>query len=303
MIWSYGKIILFGEHAVVHGHTALAAAIDRGVRCHAQPAAGPSTLTIEDWNLHTHAGDGTDTARALASLVEACGWRDGIAIVGESTMPAGVGLGSSAALCVAIVRAIVTLRGQVPTPTQLQDYANHGEAVFHRNPSGVDVALASSGGLGTYTREAGYAAISAPPLCLAIGLSGQPRRTSDMVQRVSMRLQREPHTTQRLLGQLGALATQGAHAIATQDAPGLGARLHQAHGLLSELGVSTPHLDRLVDTAMTTGALGAKLTGAGGGGAVIALAPGREDSIVKRWSELGYAAFRVMVGVSPSTVS
>jgi mevalonate kinase len=293
-----GKVILLGEHAVVHGHPALAAALDRGLRVNfeGQPS-GPIRLIVPHWNLTAAAGDGSPVGAALERLARGVGADHlSVDLHAVAELAPGAGLGSSAALMVAATRALAAAAGRTLETRRIIEIALDGERVFHGNPSGVDVTLAARGGVGLYTVAAGFAPLAAPPLPLVIGLSGEPRRTGDMVARVQARLDAGGDAADRL-ARLGQAARDGAAALTAGDRAGLGALFRAAHGELAALGVSSRGLDLLVDAADRAGALGAKLTGAGGGGAVIALAqPGREAQLVAAWRALGREAFVVTAG-------
>lgn len=289
-----GKVILLGEHAVVYGHPALAGAMDRGVAVVARRAEHPR-IRVSAWGMDVLITDEHPAARAVRGIAIALGadeltWTLDI----DAQVPAACGLGSSAALAVAVARVIASVLGRAVTPSAIVAAANAAEREFHHNPSGVDVALALHGGFGLYQKEHGFVPVSAPPLSLAIGLSGQSRSTAQMVERVA-RATREDPQDPRLVA-LGEHATLGALELTRGELTNLGARLDRAQELLVDLGVSTPPLDELVTIARATGALGAKLTGAGGGGAVIALAPGREQDIVGAWRAAGYEAMQACVG-------
>src|SRR5262249_10685915 len=157
--------------------------------------------------------------------------------------------------------------------------------------AGVGVALARRGGFGIYRRGVGLAPLAAAPLRLAIGLSGEPRSTAVMVARVGELAARSAPAQQALV-ELGALAEEGRAALA--DAKALGALFDAAHRRLQGLAVSTPRLDELCALARRAGAAGAKLTGAGGGGAVIAV--GAEEAVVAAWRAAGFEAFVAEVG-------
>jgi mevalonate kinase len=124
---------------------------------------------------------------------------------------------------------------------------------------------------------------------LAIGLSGEPRSTAAMVERVAAAVGGDAGDPR--LHALGAAADDGAARLLAGDVDGLGPLFLSAHRTLAGLGVSTPLLDAMVDDALAAGALGAKLTGAGGGGAVIALAPGREAAVLDAWRRRGRDGF------------
>lgn len=299
MTWGFGKVILLGEHAVVYGQPAVAGAVDRGVRMRAATCDGASTLTIPAWDLAVSCADEHPVADALRALLDAAAvGRQGLALHADVTLPAAAGLGSSAAVAVAMARAVAP---EAPAE-RIEEIADAAERCFHGNPSGIDVALATRGGLGLYTRDDGLAPIDAAPVPIVVALSGEPRTTADMVARVKAAVEGSPRAMQRI-EDLGACATRAARALSSGAVDRLGGLLGRAHGELASLGVSTPVLDALVEGALIAGASGAKLTGAGGGGAVIAYGPGREDEVLERWTAMGYQAFTTMVGATSAPES
>jgi mevalonate kinase len=298
MTSAFGKVILLGEHAVVHGHPALAAAIDRTVAISwERRASGPISLAIPRWNVHVTAGDPHPLAQALGELARATGACElGLGLTGEGELPPAAGLGSSAALMVALTRALAEAAGRPLAAEEVETIAGAGERFFHANPSGIDVALAVRGGVGLFRRGSGLAPVAAAPLRLAIGLSGEPRRTADMVRRVAAELSREPARTAAGLEEMGRAAEGAAGAWVEARFEDIGRRMARAQEILAGLGLSTRAIDDMIEAAVRAGAAGAKLTGAGGGGAVIALAPGREHDVLAAWSGLGREAFLVTAG-------
>jgi mevalonate kinase len=294
----YGKIILLGEHAVVYGYPALAAALDRGVTVAPvpTPAGGSLRLDLRAWNLAVRAEEDHPVARSLAAIADALGsGRPPLSLIADAQIPPGAGLGSSAALAVAVARALLTYRKQPIDIATLTRAAGASEALVHGKPSGVDVALAIAGGIGVFRRATGLAPLTrVPPLRVLVGPSGAPRSTAAMVQRVADATSSVIDDPR--LRELGALTDTGTAALLAADLPALGAAMNRAHTLLSDLGVSTPLLDTLCDTARAAGAHGAKLTGAGGGGAVIAIAPrDREQAILAAWKHSGADGFMAIV--------
>jgi mevalonate kinase len=302
----YGKIILLGEHAVVHGYPALAAALDRGVTIApvATPAGGPLRLELRVWNVAVAADDDHPVARSLAAIADALGaGRPPLSLIGDAQIPPGAGLGSSAALAVAVARAVLThlqrvdpTGGAVPRPAALDlaaltRAAGASEALVHGRPSGVDVALAIAGGVGVFRRSSGLRTLTGvPPMRVLVGPSGAPRSTAAMIDRVAEATGGRADDAR--LRELGALTDTATAALLAGDRAALGAAMNRAHDLLADLGVSTPALDALCETARAAGAAGAKLTGAGGGGAVIAVAPpGREPAILAAWKQAGVDGF------------
>jgi mevalonate kinase len=300
----WGKVILLGEHAVVYGYPALAAALDRGVTIApiATPAGGSLRLDIPAWDVAVTAGRRRDhpiVGRALAAIADSLGvGLPAVSLVGDAQIPAGAGLGSSAAMAVAIARALLTHAGQRPDPAAVAAAAGESEAILHGRPSGVDVALAIAGGIGVFRRSTGLRAIAAAPLRVLVGPSGAPRSTAAQVARVAEAT--GGAASDARLAELGQLTDAGTAGLVAGDAAGLaalGAAMDRAHAVLAELGVSTPQLDALCAAARGAGALGAKLTGAGGGGAVIALAPpGGEAAVLAAWRAAGVTGFCATVG-------
>jgi len=299
MTWGFGKVILLGEHAVVYGHPALAGSLQRGVRASASALAGTDTssiLTIPSWKLRVSSWDDHPVAAALRALLERIPVGP-VEISAQATVPPAAGLGSSAAMSVALTRALAHAAGRSLALDDIEAIASLAERCFHDRPSGIDVALAARGGLGLFHRKEGLVTLAAPPLRLAIGLSGEPRRTADMVGRVAAARRANRRETNRRLEVLGQAAVAGAQALTRDDLDTLGALMVRAHEVLAGLDVSTPKLGEMVAAALNAGALGAKLTGAGGGGAVIALAPGREADVLEAWRSLGFEGFASRVGV------
>lgn len=303
MTSAYGKAILLGEHAVVYGHPALAGAIDCALQCRLQPRpTGLLRVRVPAWNIDVDSAAAHPVAEALRALVAHLGAGDMAADIEVTTeLPPAAGLGSSAALSVALARALSRAMGRGLSDGDIEDAAQSAERCFHENPSGVDVALATRGGLGLFVRGRGLERIEAAPLVLAVGLSGQARRTADMVAKVAAARRAEPERTAETLDRLGRAARQGADAAARGDIAALGALMSGAHATLAGLGVSTPQLDELVRVATDAGALGAKLTGAGGGGSVIAAAgdDDRATRVLSHWRARGYDGFICRAGVCP----
>jgi mevalonate kinase len=357
MTWAFGKAILLGEHAVVYGQPALAGAIDATVRCtwrsveaatrggDEAPRGREVMLRVHApaWKLEVEIARGAalpalddaslgNPARAMAALVHALDAHLGLDVLGalgpgvitvDTRLPAAAGLGSSAALGVAVTRTLAHALGRHLSDDEVAMLAHNAERCFHSNPSGVDVALATRGGLGLFYRGVGLEPVHAPPMRLAVGLTGVPRSTAVMVERVAAarEVARAAGSTRVDDGlvALGRAALAGAEAMRAGDAAALGRLMNDAQEILAGLGVSSPEIDRLCEIARAAGALGVKLTGAGGGGAVIAIAgPGRgashdastgadsdagpegsEDAVLAAWRAAGHDGFVCRVGVTP----
>jgi mevalonate kinase len=250
-----GKLILSGEHAVVYGYPAIAVGLDLGTTVTLQKTEGPTRL-------HTGEAD----ARLVAALRRALP-TDGLRVGIDSDLPVGCGMGSSAALSVALVRARAALEGEALTPSTEFSRSLALEAVFHGTPSGLDNTIAAYGGAVRFERgdPPTFTQVTAPTCTLVVLESGEAGDTAALVGGV-----RKRHPGNRdILEAIGAVtAAVESH---LDDAAALGPLLTENHRLLRALGVSSPVLDDLVELALAQGALGAKLSGAGGGGVVIAL--------------------------------
>lgn len=282
-----GKVILFGEHAVVHGAPALVVGLDRGARALAARSRDPAAPR------HTLNGAvvarGSALERAFSSALAAAGAPPSDLDV-TSELPPGGGLGSSAAIGVAIARAL-----GAPEP-DVERVALAFERIFHGNPSGVDVAAAARGGVLRFVRgQPPTACAVGAPLSLCVGLTGKGGSTREMVERVASFADRDPPRLRRFVEGAGALTEAAIGFVAAGALAELGAAMGRAHELLREVEVSTPELDRLVALAVAAGALGAKLTGAGGGGSVVALAAGAEEAVLEAWRGAGFSGFGAVV--------
>jgi len=279
-----GKVILLGEHAVVHGQPAIATSLLREVR-----------VTVRERGAADRPPP-PELRAALDAAAGAVGGVDGSSLhVGiEGDLPIAVGLGSSAALAVALVRALLALDGRSGSTVEIARRANEVEKVFHGTPSGIDTATAASGGLLWF--EAGppphwEAVRPGAPLALVVALSGTRHHTGRAVGGLRTRAEASPQVYSPIFRAIGELVRSGRDAIESASWPLLGEILSMNHELLRASGVSTPELDRLVEDARAAGALGAKLTGAGGGGAAIALAEKAPDDLVERLRARGWEAF------------
>ena len=294
--FGHAKIILIGEHGVVHGHPALAAGLAVGVQ--ADAVAGDGRLAAPAWSMEARAGDGSSAGRALGAILQTLRVTE-LDFRLEPGIPSRAGLGSSAAMAVAIVRAAAAAaaaRGRVISGDAQAAAVDAAEAVFHGSPSGIDAAAAFGGGVGRFRRGEGWRPVTVlQPMRVCVGLSGRPRDTSAQVGAVARLRERAP-VVAKVLALFGDLVDEGERALGLGDIDGLGRLLDIAHGLLCGLRVSSPEIETLVHGARAAGAIGAKLTGAGGGGAVIALAPGHEPDVIARWRQAGFDGFVTTIG-------
>ncbi len=280
-----GKVILLGEHAVVHGAPALALGLQRRVAVRLRPAAHARARPPEDDLLRQALGRACAAFDLPPEVLE-------VEVAGA--LPMAVGLGSSAALAVALTRAAAASAGVRLTPERLDAVADEIERLFHGTPSGVDATVAARGGALLF--EAG------PPrrwqrlrlersLTFVVALSGERHRTAETVGLLGERVQAFPEVYRPVLDAIGALVRSARPALEKGDWGLLGRLMTMNHGLLRALGVSTPELDRLVERALSAGAHGAKLSGAGGGGAAVVIAGDDPTPVVESLRSAGYECF------------
>jgi mevalonate kinase len=275
MAFARGKVILLGEHSVVYGRPALAAALGIGVTATASPASA-DVLRVTPWGVSIAPSHDAEEplARAFAAVLAGYeGARSPLASDADCALPAGAGLGCSAAVGVAVLGAIDEALGIERTNEARGEAALVWEKVFHGNPSGVDNAMAACGGVAVYTRGKPLAPVRvARPLPLVICHSGEPSLTKTTVAHVARFHAREQKRAEETFDAIAAIVINGRNAVEQGDLKHLGQLFDMNHMLLSTMLLSTDRLEALCKAARTAGALGAKLTGGGGGGCMIALA-------------------------------
>ena len=265
-----GKVILLGEHAVVYGQPALAAPIDLGLR--ARVTLGAARTTLRSRGHALEAGPAIDGLERVARSLGA----GPVDVEVDGDLPVGGGLGSSAALGVVVARAIARAQRVTLSPLEQWRAAMELERAVHGTPSGVDAAAVAWNLPIRFVRGDG-ATPQVQPLCgprsleLVLALSGKARESARLIAGLRERRQQDPAAVEHELARLGRLALSGERAIAGGNLSALGALFDEAHASLAALGVSTPELEAVRGAALRAGALGAKLTGAGGGGAIVAL--------------------------------
>ncbi|HEC33306.1 MAG TPA: mevalonate kinase [Chloroflexi bacterium] len=274
-----GKVILLGEHSVVYGRPAIAVPVSQ-VRATASvdpaPPGSGLTLVAPDLNrsirLKEAASD--DPLAAIASLTLACLDSDvpDAVLTVTSTIPIAGGMGSGAAVSTAVARALAAFVGARLSPSEVSRLVFEVERLHHGTPSGIDNTVVA------YERPV-YFVQGQPPEMFRVGASlhlliadtGIPSPTRKVVEAVRRKRESEPVHYDFLFDRIGDLVEEARSAIEEGDPYALGFLLDQNHELLQEMGASSPELDELVDAARMSGALGAKLSGAGRGGNMVAL--------------------------------
>lgn len=294
-----GKIILLGEHAVVHGRHALAIPIPDAVRAIAERADAQTTLTVRDWNFHSVVEPGSkENVDAMVNLIlERLGVSGtNVSIKLTSRLPPGMGLGSSAAVAVAITRAVAKCEGLEIEDVDVNEIAFDSEKLAHGTPSGIDNTLSCYARpilfRKSLLRKSAALEIEELPLHemppLLIGFSHTAGSTYEQVAGVKARLEQDESGYNAIFDQIDSFSKAGAEALVAGHYERLGSLMNLCHGLLNAIQVSTPELENMVSIARQSGALGAKLTGAGGGGSIVALCPGSEDAVRSALHQAGF---------------
>lgn len=294
---AWGKVILLGEHSVVYGRRALASAISRRIEVRV------ADLYARAHRDRGHAGDPAANdprfRAAVARAAELLEVEAGDLVVSvDSDLPASVGLGSSAALSVALVRAMAAFAGADCCHAEVCAHAYELERIFHGTPSGIDNTAATHGGLFVFRRGEPPRQLPAPrPLSLVVAVGRTPRQTQRTVAAVRERWQADPVTYEALFDRIDALVGEAEVALGRGDLATIGAAMNENHALLQRMGVSTDELDELIGFGRARGALGAKLTGGGGGGAIIAVAETSvaADVLAAEYQDAGWEAFTTLV--------
>lgn len=271
-----GKIILMGEHSVVYGEPAIAFPFSGAEIC-ATVRFQPYESWIESVIYNGPLADAPQTMNNVTSLlwqlVQQFAIQEPFYLKIESTVPPERGMGSSAAVAVAITRAFFDWLDLPATQDDVLYFVNQAEKVAHGNPSGIDAAAISGSEPILFQKGLAFESFSLNMDAFLVvadtGIKGQTRKA---VKDVARLVEKSPAIAAKKLRQLGHWTKEAQQAILSNRPQLLGQCMTQAHHQLQNLGISNQHLDHLVETALVHGALGAKLTGGGRGGCMIALA-------------------------------
>jgi mevalonate kinase len=280
-----GKIILFGEHAVVYGQPALAVPVNELYADAEVSVAAHAGIVIHAPEVGIHAPlSRLAPDNPLAAVVDAvfaalntdiatCG---GTEIKITSTIPIAAGLGSGAAVSVAIARALSAYLGNPLDDEQINRIAYEVEKIHHGTPSGIDNTVVTYAKPVYFLKGEGEHPLIerlrvAKPFTVLIADSGIPAPTKESVADVRKERARNPRRMDTLFAAVGSIVRTARQAIEGGHPEYLGALMNENHRILQEMGVSSAILDRLTEASLNSGANGAKLSGGGRGGNVIAL--------------------------------
>jgi len=299
-----GKIILFGEHAVVYGRPALAVPV---TQVHADVEVSDSDragiwISAPDVNLHAELNS-LPSDHPIASVIHNFFFLSRVSsfpnlqIRISSTIPVASGLGSGAAVTVALLRALSLALSEVEgsflihpmADEEINAFAYEIEKLHHGTPSGIDNTVV------TYAKPV-YFVKGRPveifkvgaPFTIVIGDTGISAPTKESVANVRKLWEADKTKWENMFDEIGKIAEKAREAIERGKTEELGVLMNENHALLQEMTVSSPELDKLVSAARSAGALGAKLSGGGRGGNMIALVePDLAEAVSRSLKEAG----------------
>jgi mevalonate kinase len=304
----FGKVILFGEHFVVHGVPGIVSAIDSTTDAEVKKTGKGIAVKDERKTAKGYSEEKRlQQLESIERMLQAMGInaKTPLNIWIGGTLPGFSGLGASAASSVAIARAIAQELGMYISDKRINQVAYEAEKAYAGNPSGIDNTAATYGGLLWFKKNmsGGPDTIEKlsirKPVEIVIGSTGTVANTKAIVAGVAERKKKNPQKYDHLFKQAEELAFAGRKALDDFDLRKVGELMNENHRLLQQIEVSSKELDFLVDLARAQGAFGAKLTGGGGGGCMTALTPTKalQEIVAKTIEKEGFEVLRTKIGV------
>ncbi len=301
----YGKVILLGEHAVVYGAHALAAPIPLAIQAKVERVNnGGIHLVIPRWGVEEKIQKGVEHRYSIYSSLDLILKslqldKEDMKIEIIPNIPRAMGLGGSAALAVAIIRALSEYYKLHLSDEEINQLAYQSETIAHGTASGIDNTLATYGKFLLFKKGSPpqIQEVHPPkPIPIIIGLTGIESLTAKMVAKVRNAWENNQKLYEKIFNDIDQLTLEAVEAVKNYDLEKLGELMNINQGLLNALQVSSSELEELIAIARRNGALGAKLTGGGGGGAMIAICPENRDSIAAAMQKADYQAIITDIG-------
>ncbi len=300
---------MFGEHFVVHGVPGIASAVDSAADATVKKAKKGINVADERTGAKGYAEkkklQQLESIERMLKAMNLDPKKTAMDIWLGGNLPGFSGLGASAASSVAIARAIAEEFNLILSDEKINDVAYEAEKAYAGNPSGIDNTAATFGGLIWFKKNLGSGSNTIEqlsirePVEIVIGNTGIVANTKAMVAGVGERKEQNPEEYGAIFRQAEELANKGREALEKFDLKQVGELMNENHRLLQEIEVSCKELDYLVDLARKQGAFGAKMTGGGGGGCMLALTPGKDlqEKVASAIENEGFEVLRTKIGV------
>ena len=294
-----GKIIITGEHFVVHGGFDLAAAINKFVKVTAEISSTTKiiskTISGSQKNIDNQL---QPLYNSLSKLADFLNETKNLKITIDSDIPYMSGLGSSGSVSVALINSASAALGHVLKYDELFKFSMISEKIIHGNPSGIDITVPIKGGAFLFKKGEDIINVELNNLEFIVVLSGIQSDTYSMIKKVHETKNRNPKIFDLLVKSSSLFSQFAASSIKNQNYDSLGSVMNFHQTALNYVGVSNNKLDYLITMLLKYGAQAAKITGSGGGGAIIALAHSKDSNkIINNIKKLGYNAFLVKLPV------
>lgn len=304
----FGKAILFNEHFVVYGIPSIVSAIGNYTVAKVEPYKKPNINLIDNRDATKNYKEDKlsqqqDSLKRIFKKMNIDPSKQGIQITLDGNLYAASGIGASAASCVAIARALAEYYDLDISDDEINNIAYEGEKGYHGNPSGVDNTASTYGGLIWFERKEENIIEKieiSQPIEIVIGNTGKVADTSAAVAGVRERREKNPQKYDEIFDRAENIAYLAKRALEEGDFKEVGKLMNENHKLLQQIEVSSRELDFLVSIAREQGALGAKLTGGGLGGNMIALTPGRDlqEKVANAIEKEGFQTVQTVIGAS-----
>jgi len=304
----FGKAILFNEHFVVYGVPAIVSAIGNFTTSKVESIDKPGWKLSDNRKATPKYKEEKivqqkDSINRILKKMDIDLSKKGLQITLEGTLYCASGIGASAASCVAIARAFSNHYSMNLSDEEINEIAFEGEKGYHGTPSGIDNTASTFGGLIWFEKGDNSViekiSIQAP-IEIVMGNTGKVANTTAAVAGVKGRKEQNPEKYKEIFDRADNIAYLAKNALLNEDYQGLGKLMNENHKLLQQIEVSSRELDFLVKLARDQGALGAKLTGGGLGGNIIALTPGRElqEDVANAIEKEGFQTLKTVIGAS-----
>lgn len=303
----FGKTILIGDQFVLRGVPAIVSSIPY------ETVATVERIDEEGWRLEDNREEvpgykeqkkprQIQSINRILEVMKIDVKKDPVKITFGGTLLAGSGVGASAASCVSLARALNEEFNLGLSIDEINQVAWEGEFAYHGTPSGVDNTASCYGGLMLYQLKDGQKIIERVkverPIEVVLANSGVTADTAALNGLVEREKERDPGLFSKRLKTIAEQALEVKKALEANDLKRVGAIMSENHGILIDMGLSHEKLIYLCDLALQRGALGAKLTGGGMGGYMVALTPGKglQERVASSLAEEGFAVIRATVG-------